>query len=194
MALHTLVVTLSRSSTLSQLLVDDPSKRAIYTDAHTSCMIPRWRDMAAIIATKLALIEAPPVGVLAAANPSWSAVDWAKISSGTLTVFLFDMVTFADAWAAIEQRWTDGDYSVRTRPILHLRRHAVHCHVPYSLAHSRVRRVASPQVMQPTSPSPERIVFWITMVMTGKAAVKEEELQVATPVSDLPSLTSFVPQ
>ena len=52
--------------------------------------------------------------------------------------------------------------------------------VPYSLALSRVRRVASPQVMQPTSPSPERIVFWITMVMTSKAAAKEEELQVTT--------------
>jgi hypothetical protein len=73
--------------------------------------------MAAIIATKLALIEAPPVAVLAAANPAWSPVDWARISSGTLTVFLFDMVTFADAWAAIEQRWTDGDYSVRPRPV-----------------------------------------------------------------------------
>jgi hypothetical protein len=34
--------------------------------------------------------------------------------------------------------------------------------------------------MQPTSPSPERIVFWITMVMTSKAAAKEEELQVTT--------------
>jgi hypothetical protein len=165
---------------LPQLLADDPSKRAVYTDAHTSGLIPRWRDMAAIIATKLALIEAPPVAVLAAANPAWSPVDWARISSGTLTVFLFDMVTFADAWAAIEQRWTDGDYSVRPRPVPRLRRPTHVMFVPYSLAHNRVRRVASPQVMQPTSPSPERIVFWITMVMTSKAAAKEEELQVTT--------------
>ena len=116
MALHTLVVTLSCSSIISQLLVDDPSKRAIYTDAHSSGMVPRWRDMAAIIATKLALIEAPPPESLAAANPAlFSGVDWAKISTGTLTVHFFDMITFADAWVAIERRWADGDYSVRTR-------------------------------------------------------------------------------
>ena len=111
---HTLVITLSRSSTISQLLVDDPSKRAIYTDAHSSGMIPRWRDMAAIIATKLALIEAPPPESLAAANPAqFSGVDWAKISAGTLTYHFYDMIAFADAWAAIERRWADGDYSVR---------------------------------------------------------------------------------
>jgi hypothetical protein len=90
---HTLVVTLSRSSIISQLLVDDPSKRAIYTDAHSSGMVPRWRDMAAIIATKLALIEAPPPESLAAANPALfsSGVDWAKISAGTLTSHFFDV-------------------------------------------------------------------------------------------------------
>ena len=116
MALHTLVVTLSRPSIISQLLVDDPSKRAIYTDAHSSGMIPRWRDVAAIIATKLALIEAPPPASLATANPAlFSGVDWAKISAGTLTLHFFDMITFADAWAAIERRWADGDYSVRRR-------------------------------------------------------------------------------
>ena len=97
--------------------MDDPSKRAIYTDAHSSGMIPRCRrDMAAIIATKLALIEAPPPESLAAANPAlFSGVDWAKISAGALTVHFADMITFADAWAAIERRWADGDYSVRTR-------------------------------------------------------------------------------
>ena len=116
MALHTLVVTLSRSSIVSQLLVDDPSKLAIYTGAHSSGMVPRWRDMAAIIATKLALIEAPPPESLAMANPAaFSGVDWAKISAGTLTQHFIDMITFADAWAAIERRWADGDYSVRTR-------------------------------------------------------------------------------
>ena len=53
MALRTLVVTLSRPSTISQLLVDDPSKLAIYTDAHSGGMIPRWRDMAANQSKKL---------------------------------------------------------------------------------------------------------------------------------------------
>jgi hypothetical protein len=87
------------------LLVDDPSKRAIYTDAHSSGMIPRWRDMAAIVATKSALIEAPPPESLAAANPAqFSGVDWVKISGGALTVYVTDMITFADAWASIERR------------------------------------------------------------------------------------------
>ena len=106
----------SRPSIISQLLVDSPSKRAIYTDAHSSGMIPRWRDMAAIVATKLALIEAPPPESLAAAYPAlFSGVDWGKILGGALTALFFDMITFADAWAAIERRWADGDYSVRTR-------------------------------------------------------------------------------
>jgi hypothetical protein len=106
----------SRSSIISQLLVDDPSKRAIYTDAHSSGMIPRWRDVAAIVATKLALIEAPPPESLAAAVPAtFSGVDWAKIWAGALTMPFLDMITFADAWAAIERRWAVGDYSVRTR-------------------------------------------------------------------------------
>jgi hypothetical protein len=132
MALRTLVVTLSRPSIISQLLVDDPSKRAIYTDAHSSGMIPRWRDMAAIIATKLALIEAPPPESLAAAHPAqFSGVDWAKISGGALTIHFYDMITFADAWAAIEQRWAHGDYSVR----MHVYRWSPRC-APCSLAHS----------------------------------------------------------
>jgi hypothetical protein len=114
---NTLVINLkSRPSIISQLLVDNPSKRTIYTDAHSSGMIPRWRDMAAIIATKLALIEAPPPESLAAASPAvFSGVDWGKISAGTLTQHFLDMITFADAWAAIERRWAAGDYSVRTR-------------------------------------------------------------------------------
>ena len=32
--------------------------------------------------------------------------------------------------------------------------------------------------MQPTIPSPELIVFWINLLMTGKATAKEQELQV----------------
>jgi hypothetical protein len=159
------------------LLVDDPSKRAIYTDAHSSGMIPRWRDMAAIVATKLALIEAPPPESLAAASPAqFSGVDWLKISSGTLATHFYDMITFADAWAAIEQRWADGDYSVRTWAYRWPPKVAPPCNMPYGS--QRVRRVASSQVMQPTIPSPELIVFWANLLMTGKATAKEEELQV----------------
>ena len=40
--------------------------------------------------------------------------------------------------------------------------------------------------MQPTIPSPESIVFWTTMLMTGKATAKEQELQ----VGDHPALFS----
>jgi hypothetical protein len=31
-------------------------------------------------------------------------VDWGKISGGALTCHFYDMITFADAWAAIERR------------------------------------------------------------------------------------------
>jgi hypothetical protein len=131
------------------LLEDDPSKLTIYTDAHTSGMIPRWRDMAAIISTKIALIEVPPPEKLAAVVPVWSVVDWVKISAGTLTNRLIDLVTDADAWVAIERRWSDGDYSVRTQVY---RRDC------------RSHDGSSP-------------LLWINMLMTSTATAKEQELQ-----------------
>jgi hypothetical protein len=67
-----------------QLLADDPTKRAIYTDAHTCGMVPRWRDMAAISTTKTALIEPPPPESLAALGSWAAAMDWAKIYNNTL--------------------------------------------------------------------------------------------------------------
>jgi hypothetical protein len=69
--------------------------------------------MATIISIKTALIEVPPPESLATTFTVWSALDWAKISNGALTLHLWDMVAFADAWAAIERRWAEGDYSVR---------------------------------------------------------------------------------
>ena len=45
------------------MLADDPSKRTVYTDAYTSCLIPRWRDAATIISTKSALFDIPAVAV-----------------------------------------------------------------------------------------------------------------------------------
>ena len=45
------------------MLADDSSKRGVYTDAHTSCLIPRWRDAATIISTKSALFDIPAVAV-----------------------------------------------------------------------------------------------------------------------------------
>ena len=187
---NTLVINLkSRSSIISQLLVDNPSKRAIYTDAHSSGMIPRWRDMAAIVATKLVLIETPPPESLAAMPALFSGVDWGKIGAGALTAHFFDMIVFADAWAAIERRWADGDYSVRARAYRWSARR-----VPCPSRGSRwAWRVASPQVMQPTIPSPENIVLWTNLLMTGKATAKEQELQVGDH-SALFSSTSSVSQ
>ena len=104
----------------------------MYTDAHTSGMIPRWRDMAVIITTKTALIEAPPPESLAAAFPAeFSGVIWAKFPPA-LNYHFYDMITFADAWAAIERRWADGDYSVRTRAY---RWSPAPRHAPCPLAH-----------------------------------------------------------
>jgi hypothetical protein len=57
----------------------------------------------------------------------------------------------------------------------------------------RAWRVAAPQVMQPTIPSPEHIVVWINLLMTGKATAKEQELQVGDH-SALSSSTSSVSQ
>ena len=34
--------------------------------------------------------------------------------------------------------------------------------------------------MQPTAPNPHFLIFWITMIMTGKATAKEQELQGAS--------------
>ena len=47
--------------------------------------------------------------------------------------------------------------------------------------------------MQPAIPSPELIVFWINLLMTGKATAKEQELQVGDH-SALSSSTSSVSQ
>jgi hypothetical protein len=77
-------------------------------------MLPRWRDIATVITTRTALIEAPPPESLNALGPWASALDWGELTLGTLTNPLFDMVVFVDAWAAIERRWAYGDYSVST--------------------------------------------------------------------------------
>ena len=47
--------------------------------------------------------------------------------------------------------------------------------------------------MQPTIPSPEHIVLWTTLLMTGKATAKEQELQVGDRLA-LFSSTSSVSQ
>ena len=47
--------------------------------------------------------------------------------------------------------------------------------------------------MQPAIPSPEMIIVWINMLMTGKATAKEQELQVGDHCA-LSSSTSSVSQ
>ena len=85
-------------------LLEDPAKRQIYIEAHASCIAPRYREVAAILSTKSALIENPPPsyldGVFAA-----DGIDWTKFSAGSLSMHMYDMAAFAHAWAPLERRW-----------------------------------------------------------------------------------------
>jgi hypothetical protein len=88
-------------------LLEDPAKRQLYIEAHAGCIAPRWRDVAAILATKSALMEPPPASYLDGAY-SADAVDWTKFSGGSLSVHMSDMAAFAHAWAPLERRWEVG--------------------------------------------------------------------------------------
>jgi hypothetical protein len=85
-------------------LLEDPAKRALYIEAHTGCIAPRWREVAAILATKSALMENPPPSSLDGALPA-DGVNWTKFSAGSLSFHMFDMGAFAHAWAPLEHRW-----------------------------------------------------------------------------------------
>jgi hypothetical protein len=65
---------------------------------------------------------------------------------------------------AIERRWADWYYSVRAAAEL-----------VYTVP-SR-SDVAPSHVMQPTAANPAVLVFFINLIMTGKATAKEQELQ-----------------
>ena len=45
-------------------LLEDPAKRQLYIEAHTSCIAPRYRDVATILSSKSALMEPPPASYL----------------------------------------------------------------------------------------------------------------------------------
>jgi hypothetical protein len=96
-----------KSSPADIALLEDPDKRQIYTEAHTSCIAPRWRDVATILSTKSALMELPPTSYLDGAFPD-AFPDWTKISAGTLKTHMLDMAAFAHAWAPLERRWEVG--------------------------------------------------------------------------------------
>jgi hypothetical protein len=84
-------------------LLEDPAKRQLYIEAYTSCIAPRWRDVAAILSTKSALMENPPASFFDGVYPA-NGVDWTKFSGGTLSFHMFDMGAFVHAWAPRERR------------------------------------------------------------------------------------------
>jgi hypothetical protein len=85
-------------------LLEDPAKRQVYIEAHTSCIAPRYRDIAAILETKSALMENPPPSYLGGVFLA-AGIDWTKFSGGTLSYHMFDMGAFAHTWAPLERRW-----------------------------------------------------------------------------------------
>ena len=99
---------LRQSATKSLIaLLEDPATRQIYIEAHASCIAPRYREVAAILATKSALMENPPPSYLDGVYPI-DGVNWAKFSAGTLSYYMTDMAAFAHAWAPLERRWDTG--------------------------------------------------------------------------------------
>jgi hypothetical protein len=81
-------------------LLEDPAKRQVYIEAHASCIAPRYREVATILATKSALMEPPPPsyldGVFRLPN---------KFSGGSLSLHMADLAAFAHAWTPLERRW-----------------------------------------------------------------------------------------
>jgi hypothetical protein len=103
-------------------LLEDPAKRQLYIEAHAGCIAPRYREIAAILATKSALMENPPASYLDGVFPA-DGVDWSKFSAHSLSGHMVDMAAFAHAWAPIERRW-----GVEGAPVLSIRsiyRHAL---------------------------------------------------------------------
>jgi hypothetical protein len=85
-------------------LLEDPAKRQVYIEAHASCIAPRYREIAAILETRSALMEPPPMTYLDGVY-SADGVDWTKFSGGSLSFHMVDMAAFARAWAPLERRW-----------------------------------------------------------------------------------------
>jgi hypothetical protein len=88
-------------------LLEDPAKRHVYIEAHAGCIAPRYREVAAILATKSALMENPPASYLVGVYPA-DGMNWTKFLGGTLSYPMMDMAAFAHAWAPLEHRWEVG--------------------------------------------------------------------------------------
>jgi hypothetical protein len=166
-------------------LLEDPAKRQVYIEAHTSCIAPRWREVAAILSTKSALMENPPPSFLDGVFPA-DGVNWTKVSGGTLTSHMQDMAAFAHVWAPLERRWeAEGATVVMHSTTLHVCHMCCWQRMP-GLGFIRVANL-SPQLadfsrMQPEQPNPWIIVFFIFTKMISAAGVKEAELQGASSV------------
>jgi hypothetical protein len=85
----------------------DPAKRQIYIKAHTSCIAPCYREVAAILSTKSASMEIPPPSFLGGVF-SANGVDWTKFSGGSFSGHMFAMSACAHAWAPLERRCEVG--------------------------------------------------------------------------------------
>jgi hypothetical protein len=88
-------------------LLEDQAKRQLYIEAHTGCIAPRYREVAAILSTRSALMESPPGSYLDGVFPD-GVTDWTKFSGGSLSFHMLDMAAFAHAWALLERRWEAG--------------------------------------------------------------------------------------
>jgi hypothetical protein len=99
-------------------LLEDPAKRQIYIEAHAGCIVPSYREIAAILSTKTALMEPPPPSHLDGVYTA-DEIDWTKFSGGTLSFHMFDMSAFAHAWAPLERRWEAGGAPILMHPSSH---------------------------------------------------------------------------
>ena len=153
-------------------LLEDPAKRQLYIEAHASCIAPHYREVAAILSTKSALMENPPASYLDGVFPDGVA-DWTKFSIGTLSSHMVDMGAFAHAWAPLERRWESGGAPATrcTRP-----HHCVPLGGSWAAADSWAQ-LADFSRMQPAQPNPGLIVIMIFAKMISAAGAKEAELQ-----------------
>ena len=156
-------------------LLEDPAKRQLYIEAHTSFIAPRYRDVAAILATKSALMEPPPASYLDGVFPHGVA-DWTKFSHGTLSFHMYDLAAFAHAWAPLERRWEAGgapaNRHTHSRAVCNIVVHAW-----MSSADCLCVQLADFSRMQPDQPNPWKIVLFTFMKMISAAGAKEAELQ-----------------
>jgi hypothetical protein len=102
-------------------LLEDPAKRQVYIEAHTDCIVPRYREVATILSTKSTLMETPPASYLDGVFPA-DGVDWTKFFTGTLGTPMLDMAAFAYAWAPLERRWEAGGALVMCHTLVYLLR------------------------------------------------------------------------